>query len=91
MSAEKTEDDRVTIAEGTFDNVDAEDNWADLIVVAQVSLLKPLVRSLENQELNALCRHSIGARTMRKPPKNLRESSNPKALWLLSGTWRTGM
>ena len=33
--AEKT---KVTIAEGTFDSVDAEDNWADLVVVAQVSL-----------------------------------------------------
>ena len=38
--AEKTKDDRVTIAEGTFDCVDTEDNWADLIVVAQVSLFR---------------------------------------------------
>jgi len=33
--AEKTKDDRVTVAEGTFDRVNAEDNWADLVVVAQ--------------------------------------------------------
>ena len=48
MFAEKTRDDRVTIAEGTFDSVDAEDNWADLVVVAQVSLFQPLVHSLKN-------------------------------------------
>ena len=41
--AEKTKDDRVTVAEGTFERVDAEDNWADLVVVAQVSTpLRPL-------------------------------------------------
>ena len=88
--AEKTKDDRVSVAEGTFEGVDAEDNWADLIVVAQVSLFRPLVSSLENQDLNALDRHSIGAQTTRKPPKNLRESSDHKARWLLSGTWRMG-
>ena len=33
MFAERTKDDRVTVAEGTFDRVDAEDNWADLISV----------------------------------------------------------
>ena len=37
MFAEKTEDDRVTVAEGTFERVDAEDNWADLVVIAQAS------------------------------------------------------
>ena len=37
MFAEKTEDDRVTVAEGTFEKVDAEDGWADLVVIAQVS------------------------------------------------------
>lgn len=36
MFAAKTKDDRVTIAEGTFEKVDAEDSWADLVVVAQV-------------------------------------------------------
>ena len=41
--AEKTKDYRVTIAEGTFDGVDAGDGWADLIVVAQVSPLQPLL------------------------------------------------
>jgi len=29
--------DRVTVAEGTFDRVDVEDNWADPVVLAQVS------------------------------------------------------
>jgi len=33
--AEKTQDDRVTIAEGTFDGVDVEEGWADLVVIAQ--------------------------------------------------------
>jgi len=33
--AEKNEDDRVTVAEGTFERVDAEDSWADLVVIAQ--------------------------------------------------------
>ena len=37
--AEKMEDDRVTIAEGTFERVDVKDGWADLIVIAQVSRL----------------------------------------------------
>ena len=46
--AEKTKDDRVTITEGTFDSVDAEDGWADLIVVAQVNLFQPLVHSFGN-------------------------------------------
>ena len=40
--AEKTKDDRVTVAEGTFERVDAEDNWADLVVVAQVGPFRPL-------------------------------------------------
>ena len=40
--AERTKDDRVTVAEGTFDRVDAEDNWADLVVIAQVSPFQPL-------------------------------------------------
>lgn len=47
--AEKTKDDRVTVAEGTFDKVDAEDNWADLVVIAQVSLFRLPVYSFENQ------------------------------------------
>ena len=42
MFAERTKDDRVTVAEGTFDRVDAEDNWADLVVIAQVSPLQPI-------------------------------------------------
>jgi len=36
---ERTTDDCVTVAEGKFDRVNAEDNWADLIVIAQVSPL----------------------------------------------------
>ena len=39
---EKNEDDRVTVAEGTFERVDAEDSWADLVVIAQVSPLRPI-------------------------------------------------
>ena len=45
MFAEKTEDNRVAIAEGTFDRVDAEDSWADLVVIAQASLPQPYVYS----------------------------------------------
>lgn len=33
--ADKTKDDRVTTAEGTFDHVPVEDNWADVIIIAQ--------------------------------------------------------
>jgi len=40
--AERTEDNRVAVAEGTFERVDAEDNWADLVVIAQVSPFRPL-------------------------------------------------
>jgi hypothetical protein len=40
--AEKTKDDRVTVAEGTFERVDAEENRADLVVIAQVSPFRPL-------------------------------------------------
>ena len=47
--AEKTKDDRVTVTEGTFDKVDAEDNWADLVVIAQVSLFRLPVYLFENQ------------------------------------------
>jgi hypothetical protein len=43
--AEKTKDDRVTVAEGTFERVDAEDGWADLVVIAQVSLSRPFARN----------------------------------------------
>lgn len=39
--AEKTKDDRVTIAEGTFESVSVEDSWADLIVIAQVRPFRP--------------------------------------------------
>lgn len=42
--AEKTKDDRVAVAEGTFERVDAEDGWADLVVVAQVSPFQPLAQ-----------------------------------------------
>ena len=44
--AEKTKDDRVTVAGGTFERVDADDNWADLVVVAQVSPFRPLASEL---------------------------------------------
>ena len=74
--AEKTKDERVTVAEGTFDRVDAEDDWADLVVIAQV---RSLLCSLGNQEPNTAGRHSIGARTTKKLPKSLLESSNLKA------------
>ena len=40
--AEKIEDDRVTVAGGTFEKVDADDSWADLVVIAQVSLVLPV-------------------------------------------------
>ena len=40
--AERTKGDRVTVAEGTFERVGTEDNWADLIVVAQVGPFRPL-------------------------------------------------
>ena len=38
--AEKTIDDHVRVAEGTFEGVDIEDCWADL-VIAQVSPSEP--------------------------------------------------
>lgn len=31
-------DERVTVTEGTFDTTNVEDGWADLVVVAQVSV-----------------------------------------------------
>ena len=46
--AEKTTDGRVTVAEGTFDRVDAGDSWADLVVIAQVR--RSPMYSLENLE-----------------------------------------
>jgi hypothetical protein len=49
-----------------------------------------MVDFLENQESNTAGRHFIGARTLAKLPRNLLESSNRKAHWLSSGTWRTG-
>ena len=87
MFAEKTKDGRVTVAEGTFERMDAEDNWADLVVIAQAGRLRPLIWELRFEHR---CRHSIGARTMKKLPRSLLESSNLRARWLLSGTWRTG-
>lgn len=33
------QDDRVSIAEGTFDTTHVEDGWADLIVIAQVEFI----------------------------------------------------
>ena len=42
--AGKTKDDRVTVAEGTFERVDAEDSWADLVIIAQVSPFQSLAR-----------------------------------------------
>ena len=49
--AEKIKDDRVTVAEGTFESVDAEDNWADLVVVAQVSPFRPPVWEQKSRTL----------------------------------------
>lgn len=37
MFRENIIDPRVSAAEGTFDSTDAEDGWADLIVIATVS------------------------------------------------------
>ena len=85
--AEKTKDDRVTVAEGTFDRVDAEDGWADLVVIAQVSPFLPLT---QKPRAGLVGRHSIGVPTTKGPHKNLLESSSPKARWLSFGTWRTG-
>lgn len=48
MFAVKTKDDRVTIAEGTFEKVDAEDGWADLVVVAQVRPFPTVFPKTEN-------------------------------------------
>ena len=49
--AEKTKDDRVTVTEGTFERIeDAEDGWADLVVIAQVSLSQPLVRKKKKKQ-----------------------------------------
>ena len=81
--AEKTKDDRVTVAEGTFERVDAEDGWADLIIIAQVS---PFQQFSRNPRLNITCRRSIGAQISKWLLKNLPESSNPKERYPVSGT-----
>jgi hypothetical protein len=87
MFAEKTlKDDRVTVAEGTFEAIDAEDGWADLVVIAQVSPFR-LDNSLKNRGLDiSFGRRSIGVLTMKRLHENLLESSSLKARWLSSGT-----
>ena len=46
-------DDRVSVAEGTFQQTNIEDGWADLLVVAQV--LDPvLIASVENVRYTGL-------------------------------------
>lgn len=35
-------DERVSVAEGTFDTTGVEDGWADLVVVAQVRYISVL-------------------------------------------------
>ena len=34
--AKTVDDERVSVADGTFDHIGVEDGWADLVVVAQV-------------------------------------------------------
>ena len=87
MFTEKTIDDRVTVAEGTFESVDVEDGWADLVVIAQVS---PSNHPPEKRGLSVGGRPFIGAQTTRRQPRNFPESSNPEARSHASGTWRTG-
>ena len=76
MFAEKTTDDRVTIAEGTFETVDAEDGWADLVVIAQV---KPVPVACSEFGVELVDRRSTGALITKRLHKNLLGSSNPKA------------
>ena len=64
--AEKTKDDRVTVAEGTFESVDVEDGWADVVVIAQVNLLRPPTG--EKKVKRCALRRSIGAQTTRRLP-----------------------
>lgn len=53
-------DDRATIADGTFDSTGVEDGWADLIVIAQASSTGIRQVRMFTPRLH---RHSIGAST----------------------------
>ena len=71
-------DDRISVAEGYFDSIDVEDSWADLVVIAQVSMFNAsgsdtVLKSLPNC---CRCRPSIGARITALQPRSLHASLN---------------
>lgn len=79
-------DSRVSSVKGTFDTTGVEDGWADLITIAQVSILTqaPLEHELIAE------RHSTGALTSTLPLPNSRASSNLEESSRSSGTWKIG-
>jgi hypothetical protein len=60
------EQGRISIADGTFQEIDVEEGWADLVVIAQV----PWPLSSTHQAFNA-SRPSTGAQTMAVPRRSL--------------------
>lgn len=75
MFSQTVKDDRVTVAEGTFDATGIAEGWADLVVIAQVcgfSFINCLYSKLFH-------RPSIGVPTTMQLLRSSLASSNPTA------------
>lgn len=85
--ARTVKDDRIVVSEGTFGATGVMDNWADLVVVAQVRrrLILYLIMVTYPE-----FRLSIGVQTTTLQLQSSLAFSNLKALLHSSGTLRTG-
>jgi hypothetical protein len=67
-------DERVTVAEGTFETTGVQDGWADLVVIAQVCFSHLKGKLIYYSKLTSLIRHFIGAPITPVPQPSLLES-----------------
>jgi hypothetical protein len=77
-------DDRVTIAEGSFDATNIQDGWADIIIIAQVSFHHHIIGDFK---FECICTRRLftGVQITTVLPQNSVASSSRKALLRLFG------
>ena len=63
-------DDRVTVAEGSFDKTGINDGWADIVVIAQVRFRHVIASDLKKADHTYTHRRSIGAQIMTVLPQS---------------------
>ena len=79
-------DDRVTVAEGSFDKTGINDGWADIVIIAQVRFRRVITNDLKKADYTYIRRRSIGAQITTALPQSFLASSSQKALLHLFGT-----